>query len=78
MAGSGLCSWYEFACEIVRIAGLTLGVEPTATPEEGPDEVFLRPRWTALGNHKLRQAGLSDLPGWRESLEEYIRTEEKG
>jgi dTDP-4-dehydrorhamnose reductase len=78
MAGSGLCSWYEFACEIVRIAGLTLGVEPTATPEEGPDEVFLRPRWTALGNYKLRRAGLTDLPDWRECLEEYIRTEENG
>jgi dTDP-4-dehydrorhamnose reductase len=78
MAGSGLCSWYEFACEIVRIAGLTLGVEPRATPEEGPDEVFLRPRWTGLGNYKLRRAGLTDLPDWRECLEEYIRTEEIG
>jgi dTDP-4-dehydrorhamnose reductase len=78
MAGSGLCSWYEFAREILRIAGATIGVEPTATPAEGADEVFLRPRWTALDNAKLRQAALTDLPHWRECLEEYIRTEEKG
>jgi dTDP-4-dehydrorhamnose reductase len=74
MAGSGHCTWYEFAREILRIAGLTVAVEPTSTPEEGPDDVFLRPRWTALGNYKLRRAGLADLPGWRECLEEYIHT----
>jgi dTDP-4-dehydrorhamnose reductase len=72
MAGSGQCTWYEFAREILRIAGLPARVEPTATPVEGPDEVLLRPHWTALGNHKLRQAGLADLPDWRECLEEYI------
>ena len=76
MAGSGYCTWYEFAYEILRIAGLSVAVEPTATPEEGPGEVFLRPRWTALGNYKLRQAGLADLPAWRECLEEYMRTYE--
>lgn len=73
MAGSGYCTWYEFTREILRIAGLSVDVEPTATPEEGPDELFLRPRWTALENHSLRRAGLSDLPDWREGLEEYIR-----
>jgi len=77
MAGSGVCSWYELARETLRIAGMIVGLEATVTPEEGPDEVSLRPRWTALTNHKLRQAGLSDLPDWRECLEDYIRTEEK-
>jgi dTDP-4-dehydrorhamnose reductase len=77
MAGSGHCTWYEFAREILRIAGLTVAVEPTATPVEGPGEVVLRPRWTALGNYKLRQAGLADLPDWRECLEEYIHTYEQ-
>ena len=76
MAGSGHCTWYEFAREILRIAGLSVAVEQTSTPEEGPDEVFLRPRWTALGNYKLRRAGLTDLPDWRESLKEYIHTHE--
>jgi len=77
MAGSGHCTWYEFAREILRIAGLSVAVDQTATPEEGPGEAFLRPRWTALGNYKLRQAGLTDLPDWRESLAEYIHAYEQ-
>lgn len=77
MAGSGLCSWYGFACAIIQIAGLPVQLEPTATSEEGADDIFLRPRWTALDNAKLRQAGLRDLPPWRQSLDEYIRTAEK-
>lgn len=77
MAGSGHCTWYEFACEILRIACVSAAVEPTATPEEGPNEVFLRPRWTALENHKLRQAGLTDLPDWRECIEKYLKMHEQ-
>jgi dTDP-4-dehydrorhamnose reductase len=77
MAGSGYCTWYEFAREILRIADLSVAIEPRATVEEGPGEVFLRPRWTALGNCKLRQAGLTDLPDWRECLEEYIHMYEQ-
>lgn len=77
MAGGGSCSWYEFAREILRIARATVKAEPIATPEEGRDEVFLRPRWTALDNLRLRQEGLHDLPHWCECLEEYILTEER-
>ncbi len=77
MAGRGDCTWYEFAREIVRIADLPARIEPTATPAEGPNEVFVRPRWTALTNCMLRQAGLSDLPHWRECLEQYIDTHER-
>ncbi len=77
MAGRGQCTWYEFAREIVRLARLPTRVEPTATPVEGPDAAFLRPRWTAIENYMLRQAGLSDLPDWRECLEEYIETHEQ-
>ena len=76
MAGSGSCSWYEFAREIVRIVGASVEVHPMATPEEEPDDVFLRPRYTALDNARLRQAGLNDLPNWREALKEYIQKEE--
>ena len=77
MAGSGGCSWYEFACAIIQMAGLPARVQPVATQEEDADEIFLRPRWTALDNANLRRSGLPDLPDWRELLEEYIRTEEK-
>ena len=76
MAGSGACSWYELAREIVRVAGLAAEVRPVTTPPEEPGSLFLRPRCTALENARLRASGMGDLPHWRESLEQYIRTEE--
>jgi len=72
LAGSGVCSWYEFACEIVRLTGGRIAVEPSATPADKPDDLFLRPHYTALDNAKLRAAGLADLPDWRSSLEAYF------
>ena len=75
MAGSGSCTWYEFAMEIVRLIGADARVTPTVTPEEGADAVFLRPRYTALDNARLRQAGLGDLVNWREALGQFAGKE---
>ena len=72
LAGSGMCTWHEFACEIVRLAGGRFAVEPTTTPADRPDDLFLRPRYTALDNANLRRAGLDDLPHWRESLRAFL------
>jgi len=77
LAGSGTCTWYEFAREIVRLAGGKITVEPAATPADKPDDIFLRPRYTALDNANLRRAGLADLPHWRLSLEDYLQNEQK-
>jgi dTDP-4-dehydrorhamnose reductase len=73
LAGRGMCSWYEFACEIVKIAGGKILIEPTKTPEDKPGDIFLRPRFTALDNANLRRAGLKDLPEWQESLGMFLR-----
>ncbi len=78
MGGSGYCSWYNFACEIVKIVGAQVDVQAIATPVEGPESIYLRPRYTALDNRGLRQAGLEDLPDWRHALADYIQTEESG
>ena len=76
MAGSGACSWYELACETARVAGLAADIRPSATPAEAPGDLFLRPRYTAMENVRLKASGLGDLLDWRESLEQYVRTEE--
>ena len=68
MAGSGACSWFDFASEIVKLVQGSILVEPTTTPTPEPRQLFLRPRYTALVNQNLRRAGLSDLPHWSESL----------
>ena len=75
LAGSGACTWYEFAREIVRLVGGGIAVEPIATPAYRATDIFLRPRYTALDNANLRRAGLPDLPHWQAALELFLRTE---
>jgi dTDP-4-dehydrorhamnose reductase len=75
LAGRGTCTWYEFACEIVRLTGGKIVVEPSVTPADKPEDIFLRPRYTALDNANLRRAGLANLPDWRESLRAYLEEE---
>lgn len=78
LAGSGACTWYALAREIVRQAGGTLDIEPTTTPADKPDDLFRRPRYTALDNARLRSVGLADLPPWPESLGRFLQTEQSG
>lgn len=75
LAGSGACTWYDLACEIVRLAGGSIAVEPIVTPANRATDIFLRPRYTALDNARLRQAGFADLPHWQTALELFLRAE---
>jgi dTDP-4-dehydrorhamnose reductase len=72
MAGRGHCSWYDFAREIARQAGLDAEIAATSTPDEDDGAAFVRPRYTALDNAALRHAGLPDLPDWRDALSHYL------
>lgn len=72
----GQCCWYEFACEIVRLAqgqGMTLAVEkvvPIATQDYPlPAQ---RPAYSVFSKDKYLQATGAQLPGWRESLKRYF------
>jgi len=67
---AGQCSWFEFAAGIFEI----LGLHPDLTPV--PSSAFptkaKRPNYSVLDNRRLRDAGFSDLPHWREALENYV------
>jgi dTDP-4-dehydrorhamnose reductase len=67
---SGCCTWLEFALELAR----QLGVEPTVTPVRMADVPLraVRPRYCALANEKLRQAGIS-MPAWRDALARFVQ-----
>jgi dTDP-4-dehydrorhamnose reductase len=66
----GECSWYEFAAEIFRQAGLDPRLEPQTTAEAG--RRARRPPYSVLDNQGLRRLGLDVMPGWRQSLETYL------
>jgi len=71
MTNTGSCSWFEFACEIFRLADIDMDVIPVSSGEFGAKAA--RPGYSVLDNAGLRKAGLSDLRDWKEALRKYIR-----
>jgi dTDP-4-dehydrorhamnose reductase len=67
VAGSGRCSWHEFAVEIFAQAGVSCGVlEATSAELARPAP---RPPWSVLGSER---ADALILPGWRDGLAAYL------
>ena len=67
---AGDCSWYAFAREIFRLAGLTTPLQ-VAHPDEFPAKAP-RPLYSVLANQGLQEHGLDILLPWREGLAEYF------
>jgi dTDP-4-dehydrorhamnose reductase len=68
---SGVCSWYDFASEIVRQGGLGMEVKPTTS------EKFVRPArrpgYSVLSDASLAAHGIQ-MRNWKETLADYLRT----
>ena len=62
-------SWFDFACEIVRRAGIATAVTP-CTSAEYPTRAA-RPRYSALDNTKV-SAAFGPLPPWQDALDRYL------
>lgn len=69
VVNTGSASWYEFAREIVRRAGIDAVVEPCSSAEF-PTRAA-RPRYSALDNARAR-AALHDMPDWPDALQRYL------
>lgn len=67
----GDCTWFEFAAEIFRLAGVNPEVGPQSTAESGA--AARRPTYSVLENRRLAELGLDVLPDWREALAEYLQ-----
>ncbi len=66
----GLCSWYEFAREIFRQAGMEVKVEPVPSVEY-PSRAK-RPFNSRMDKSKLDEAGFKRLPRWEDALGRYL------
>jgi len=71
LTNAGSCSWYEFAAEIFRLAGLEAKLEPVSSAEFRAKA--RRPPYSVLDNFALREAGFPELPPWQEALAIYLR-----
>ncbi|HJI74596.1 MAG TPA: dTDP-4-dehydrorhamnose reductase [Veillonellaceae bacterium] len=67
----GYISWYDFACEIFRQAGLSVKVTPVTTEEYGVTKA-VRPFNSRLDKSKLVENGFQPLPDWKDALSRYL------
>jgi dTDP-4-dehydrorhamnose reductase len=66
---SGDCTWYDFAEEIVRAAGLTATVKPVTTTEF--PRPARRPAYSVLSPASLHERGIQ-MPAWQDALRRYL------
>lgn len=71
VTNDGLCSWYEFACEIFKQAGLDVKVTPLTTAEYPAKAA--RPFNSRMSKGKLVNAGFEMLPRWQDALDRYLK-----
>ena len=76
VTNKGSCSWYEFAEEILRLAGLKTLLIPI-TSDQYPQRAK-RPNTSVLDNYHLRLLGMDDMRPWREALKDYMERRQNG
>ena len=67
----GLCSWYEFACEIFKQAGMDVTVTPVSS-DQFPAKAK-RPSNSRMSKDKLEENGFNRLPTWQDALSRYLK-----
>lgn len=67
----GICTWYEFACEIFKQAGLNVSVAPV-TADQYPAKAK-RPSNSRMSKDKLEENGFEKLPTWQDALKRYLK-----
>ena len=67
----GLCTWYEFAVEIFRQAGVDVQVVPVTS--EKFQAKAKRPHQRRLNEDKLDAMGFERLPAWQDALSRYLK-----
>ncbi len=70
-SNEGVCSWYDFATEIMETAGLSCRMVPVTTAEY--PAAARRPFYSVLDKSKIKKDFGIEIPHWKKSLKECIR-----
>ena len=65
-SNEGVCSWYDFAHAIIKIAGLSCRVNPIES-KDYPTKA-IRPFYSVLNKEKIKCDFNLDIPHWRDTL----------
>jgi dTDP-4-dehydrorhamnose reductase len=69
VTNTGDCTWFEFAGEIVRGAGLATTVRPVSSQQMARPAP--RPAYSVLSPARLHALGI-EMPSWRDALRRYL------
>ncbi len=72
--GEGICSWYEFASEIIRLSGVDATVAPCTSAEYSAKHPAAadRPAWSALENRMLACTVGNQMRDWKVALADFF------
>jgi dTDP-4-dehydrorhamnose reductase len=71
LTNSGGCTWYDFAREALRLAGLSTEVTPLAYRDF--ESTVERPLYSVLAHESLDRLGIT-IPRWEDGLRRYVAT----
>lgn len=74
VSNSGICSWYEFACKILKIKGLNSKVEVVPISSDELGRPAPRPKYSKLASTKYELTTGKSLRSWQDAVKEYITT----
>ena len=67
----GVCSWYDFAHEIMALSGLNCKVNPI--PSSAYPTKATRPFYSVLSKEKIKKTFNLEITYWKESLEKCLK-----
>ena len=70
-SNQGVCSWYDFAVEIIKLSGLSCQVKPIETRDY--PTAATRPFYSVLNKSKIISEFNVNIPHWKESLEKCLK-----
>ena len=70
-SNEGVCTWYDFAIEIIREAGLSCHVNPVLTKDY--QLAAQRPAYSVMDKSKIKDNYGLSIPHWRTSLEKCMK-----
>ena len=67
----GICSWYDFACEIFKQSDIKINIE--SVPSTAFPTKAIRPHNSRMSKKCLDEAGFNRLPIWQDALSRYLQ-----
>jgi dTDP-4-dehydrorhamnose reductase len=71
LTSRGRCSWYEFACKILQVAGVN-DVMVRPIPSAGLARPAARPSWSVLSTRKFSETTGRTIRFWQIALQDYL------